>query len=136
MNILDTKGQAEKFLSEQKSNEGFDYLASIFSQQRALMVKYGLPDRLDINSKEGQQELKYLLFMTCEELMEAANAFKNRRWTKSQTIVDLNHVHEEIADALGFFIQFCITIGLDPESLFKLYAQKRLVNEFRIESNY
>jgi len=71
-----------------------------------------------------------------EELFEASNCLKNRVWTQTEPVTDMNHFLEEISDALLFFIEFLIASGLDPEKVFQLYLRKQKVNKFRIKSKY
>ena len=71
-----------------------------------------------------------------EELFEASNCLKNRVWTQTEPVTDMNHFLEEISDALLFFIEFLIATGLTPEQVFELYLKKHQVNQFRIESKY
>jgi len=50
--------------------------------------------------------------------------------------IDEIHLKEELADALHFFIEACILIGMDAEELFDIYMRKSEVNKFRQRSKY
>lgn len=138
MNILDIETEAP---------EDGDRLANIFGRQTDLMNKYheiekgngllqyeGVP--VDLHDRAGQARIRELIRRTTDELSEASHCLKNSPWKKSHVLTDENHFMEEIADAFHFFIELCISIGLDSESLHRLYFKKSEVNKFRQESNY
>jgi len=125
-----------------------DMLAGIFMGQRELMAKYH-----DIERKRGaltvdgedfgeldhrlvQWRLKDLAYRTVEEIAEATNCLKNKPWKVSEVTTDRIHFYEELADAFHFFIELCITAGMDAEDLAKIYHRKHAVNQFRQRSNY
>ena len=49
---------------------------------------------------------------------------------------DVPHLKEELADALHFFVEACIFIGMDAAELFSYYMRKNKVNQFRQNSKY
>jgi NTP pyrophosphatase (non-canonical NTP hydrolase) len=125
-----------------------DLLATIFEGQKELIAKYH-----DIEQKRGalvvepenfgridhrfvQWRIKDLAYRTIEELTEATNTLKNKPWKQSEVPTDATHFYEELADALHFFIELCITAGLDAEDLALMYHRKHAVNQFRQRSNY
>lgn len=125
-----------------------DMLEDIFTRQLSLLKKYytievdtlpcivtgTLP--VDINSYKGQHQIKWR-FMNCiVEICEAMDVMKNKAWKQSMVETDETHLKEEIADALHFFIEACILIGMDAEELWKFYFKKNKVNEFRQRSRY
>lgn len=130
-----------------RNNEG-DLLATIFAGQEELMEKYHEIEkrngcvvvepelRGEIDDRDVQMRVKDLMERCIEELMESANTLKNKPWKNTFVATDRDHFYEELADALHFFIELCITVGLDADSLFKLYFRKHAVNQFRQESNY
>ena len=107
----------------------------MFELQKELMQKYGVNVN-NIDTKNGQRTIKDLIFNIVEELFEGSNCLKNRVWTQTEPVTDMNHFLEEISDALLFFIEFLIATGLTPEQVFELYLKKHQVNQFRIESKY
>ena len=125
-----------------------DMLTAIFNRQRELMETYGpieiangarvpsplLHGKLDL--RLIQYRIKDLMQRTIEEMMEAANCLKNKPWKQDAQPTDVDHFQEEIADAFHFFVEMCITAGLEPQDLFKLYFQKSEVNKFRQRSGY
>lgn len=125
-----------------------DMLQGIFDQQSALMPKYHQieSDRGFIVVEEGQYgmldhrmvqyRIKDLNSRAVEELYEAMNCLKNKPWKQSEVSTDSVHFYEEVADAVHFFVEMCITAGLTAEDLAKMYHKKHAVNEFRQESRY
>lgn len=132
----------------QALNPEGDKLTAAFNKQWELIGKYH-----EIETERGaltvpptdfgkldyrftQWRLKHLAFCVIEELSEATNCLKNKPWKQSEVQTDQEHFYEEVADAFHFFVEFCITAGLDADDLFALYTRKHQVNEFRQESNY
>jgi phosphoribosyl-ATP pyrophosphohydrolase len=125
-----------------------DMLAMIFEGQQALIEKYHdiekgrgaivvEPENFGkIDNRFVQWRIKDLMQRTIEEMMEAANTLKNKPWKQSEVTTDSVHFYEEIADALHFFIEMCITAGMTAEDLARIYHRKHAVNQFRQESNY
>lgn len=125
-----------------------DMLQGIFDGQYGLIAKYH-----DIEKRRGaivvdttdfgnldyrftQWRIKDLAFRAIEELTEATNTLKNKPWKQSEVATDQTHFYEELADALHFFIELCITAGMTAEDLARIYHRKHAVNEFRQRSNY
>jgi hypothetical protein len=125
-----------------------DRLRAIFLRQHQLMEKYeGIEhgrganvvdpeDFGEIDNRFVQWRIKDLMQRCIEEMMEAANCLKNKQWKQTETPTDRVHFYEEIADALHFFIEMCITAGMDDEDLALIYLKKAEVNQFRQESMY
>jgi len=125
-----------------------DMLEGIFAGQEELMEKYepieagrGFitvePDmRGQLDHRFVQARIKDLMQRTIEEMMEAANVLKNKQWKQTETATDVVHFNEEVADALHFFVEMCITAGLSAHDLALLYHRKHAVNQFRQESKY
>lgn len=139
MNILD--------FPDTELPEG-DLLKAMFERQGELVEKYH-----DIEKRRGalvvapemfgkvdhrfvQWRIKDLSQRVVEELMEAMNCLRSKPWKQSEVEVDKPHFYEELADTLHFFLELCITAGLDAEDLALLYYKKANVNSFRIGSKY
>jgi NTP pyrophosphatase (non-canonical NTP hydrolase) len=139
VNILD--------FAETELPEG-DLLKAIFDGQRKLMEKYepiesergALTIRPElfghIDHRFVQWRIKDLSQRTVEELMEAMNTLRNKPWKQSEVETDRDHFYEELADTLHFFVELCITAGMDAEDLALLYLKKNEVNKFRQRSQY
>lgn len=146
MNINDIKTEAP----ERWSNHGLlqrDMLDEIFKRQRELEEKYdeieiangyvlhkGL--NVDLNDPVAQWYIKDAAYRMIEEISEATNCLKNKPWKTTHVLTDEAHFYEELMDALHFFVRLCLIVGLDAESVYKLYFKKSEVNKFRQESNY
>lgn len=139
MNVLDVEG-----VELPKT----DWLEAIFDRQWELVKKYHDIERSrgalvvepgmfgNVDHRYVQWRLKDLAYRTVEELSEATNCLKNKPWKQSEVLTDKDHFYEELADAFHFFIELCITAGLDAEDLTLLYLKKAEVNSFRQRSNY
>jgi hypothetical protein len=125
-----------------------DLLQSIFEGQKELIAKYAeiergrgalvvSPDQFgNIDHRFVQWRIKDLAFRMIEELTEATNTLKNKPWKQSEVPTDKDHFYEELADSFHFFIELCITAGMDAEDLALMYLKKHAVNQFRQRSNY
>lgn len=125
-----------------------DLLETIFAGQHQLMIQYEDIERRNgatvipsnrhgqLDARDVQIRLKDLSWRMTEELGEAMNCLKNKPWKQSFIATDIEHFEEEIADALHFFVELCLTAGIDAEKLFRLYFLKHAVNQFRQESKY
>ena len=116
---------------------------------------------LSLDTREGQREWKEVAAALAEELHEAAdcvadedlawrdaftklehtifraaNVLKQRRWVQTQYHTDLNHLYDEIADSIWFFICLLQLSGLDAEGAFRLFLKKYQVNQFRKDTGY
>lgn len=100
-----------------------DRLSDIFGKQRLLMEKYeeieeknGLLQTKDIpvniHDRFGQARLKDFAWRVTEELAEAREAYDLH-----PELID--HVHEEVADALHFLTELTILAGITPEQVYK-----------------
>lgn len=126
--------------------EGKDMLEEIFDFQRDLLKKYipieskqgrWFPEvPIDINSPRVQAFVKEEIFRVVIELSEAADCMKNKYWKQDHVATDIDHMMEELADALHFFVETCIWLKIDAGQLRDLYMKKAQVNVFRQRSNY
>lgn len=125
-----------------------DMLQTIFDGQDELIARYHeieesrgalVIDKKDfgkLDSRFVQWRIKDLAFRMIEELTEATNTLKNKPWKQSEVSTDGVHFYEELADALHFYIELCITAGMTAEDLARMYHRKHAVNQFRQGSNY
>jgi len=144
MNITDIKETKEGI-----SVEVTDLLKTIFEEQMKLKKKYDeiemkkgffVPDisvfSLDLSDTKNQMYLKDLFYRIVTELVEASECLKNKPWKMSEVPTDVDHLKEELVDALHFYVELCINVGIDSEELFNLYMKKNKVNQWRQETNY
>lgn len=125
-----------------------DLLVTIFEGQGELIARYHDIERSrgalvvepsqfgNIDHRFVQWRIKDLAYRCIEELTEATNTLKNKPWKQSEVSTDKDHFYEELADAFHFFIELCITAGMDAEDLALMYHRKHAVNKFRQRSNY
>jgi len=91
---------------------------------------------LNLETREGQRGWKEILFCLTEELYEAANVLKSRPWVQTEYQLDWDHLYDELADALWFFVALLQASGLDAKKTFEILVRKYLVNDFRRRSKY
>ena len=136
MNILNVPAsEVEKKKQEYDSDNVTDKLDLFFKIGRDYMKKYKT-EKVNIHSKEGQEQLRKIIFALTEELYEFANVLKNKSWAEEEYPVDEEHMTEEICDCWAFFIQLLLMLGFDGKSFQDTYIKKLVVNEFRLRSKY
>ena len=128
-----------------------DMLKDIFNMQDKLRQKYevieqknGIPHGfrnpdgsvVNINTPINQHIIKDMAYRCITEIVEATECLKNKPWKQTHMHTDVEHMKEEIADALHFFIELCLLCGMSAEDLYSYYLKKNGVNGFRIRSNY
>ncbi len=116
-------------------------LEDIFLQQTNFMDilhKAGkLPQfPVDVNSKEGQESIRQILYHALEELFECGHLLKNRYHKTKVYDLDLNSFKEEMSDVLHLFIEICIMTGIDANELYTQFSikTKKIIN--RQENGY
>lgn len=128
-----------------------DMLKDIFIMQNLLREKYeeiekknGIPQGyknvdgsvININTPINQYIIKDMAYRCITEIVEATECLKNKPWKQTHVLTDKEHMKEEIADALHFFIELCLLLGITAEDLFSYYMKKNGVNGWRIRSKY
>jgi len=119
-----------------KMLDQIDSLHQLFEHGSEEMQKYGRVFPVNIHTKSAQAEFRELAGYVVEEMMEAVNCLKNRPWTKTETLVDIEHFEDELADTLHFYISCCTLVGITPERLMEAYRRKYDVNEMRRRTDY
>lgn len=125
-----------------------DTLNTIFAAQRRLMEKYHdieaangavviEPDEFgNLDDRQVQIRLKDLLFRVVVEIGECSEEMQNKTWRQSDTPTDGEAFELEVSDILHFFVEFCITAGLDADRLFTIYFKKYSENQSRQNRGY
>jgi len=129
-----------------------DMLCDIFHLQDMLRKKYdpietknGIPKGfkdsstgalINLNTPINQFVVKDMAYRCITEIVEATECLKNKPWKQTHMPTDIEHMKEEIADALHFFIEMCLLLGMDAQELFTYYIKKNHVNGWRIGSQY
>lgn len=124
-----------------------DMLATLFTQQRALMDAVWdkeLASGLSIPTSRSewgllaQRRVQARIHETfghlVRELSEAmAHLDGSKSWKEHPRVTDRPEFFEEISDAFHFFLEFCILAGMDAETLFSEYFRKSITNFQRVE---
>ena len=146
VNVSDVENERKAW--EGISNTDDCFLRWMFGEQEELMRTYHfiekktlpcvVPEKVpvDLDSYHGQHCLRWLIRNAITELSEADDCLKNKAWKKTMIETDVTHLKEEMADALHFFIESCLLIGMDAKELFEFYMKKNAVNKFRQRSEY
>lgn len=122
-----------------------DMLHDIFKMQQALEDKYrpiekknGIPqkDSNSIDDPLSQYTIKDMAYRCITEIVEATECLKNKPWKQAHIPTDVEHLKEELADALHFFLALCLLVGMDADQLYWYYMKKNKVNGWRIKSGY
>ena len=135
MNILNISKEELEKKKKEYINGDDDKLDIFFKIGKDYMKKYGTKE-VNIHTKEGQEEIRKILFSMTEEIFEFANTLKNKSWVNEHYPVDEEHAMEEICDFWAFNIQLLLALGFDADKFMDLYLKKMIVNEFRLRSNY
>jgi len=85
------------------------------------------------NSITNEWLSKFLMALEdeCKELKEELLW----KWWSKDTL-NMQNIRVEIVDILHFWISLCITAGMSPEDVFRIYMQKNEVNLKRNASDY
>ena len=113
-----------------------DKLDEIFEAQIKLMGLYRIKYQVDIDTLEGQNAIREMMFFVAHELFEASEWLKIKPWRKTIVKTDIVEFKKEMADVVHFFVELCIMLGIDSRELYNLYFQKLQENMQRIKDNY
>lgn len=128
-----------------------DMLATMMAQQTQHMVHYcdpqgQKPDSLQIpldldlvgrwDTRQVHESFRRTMGWCAEEIFEAVGLFKGKPWKTHFPVPDYDAVMDEIGDALHFFLEACLVLGLRPEDLFKAYFKASLKNVQRQKGSY
>jgi len=136
MNILHVSDALVAEKKKQYAPEGAtDSFDLFFKIGKDYMQKYNTYP-VNIHTKDGQEQVRKIVFAQVEELMEMMNVLKNKSWCQEEYPVDEEHLVEELCDFWAFTIQLLLLLDLDKEKFVDLYLKKLVVNEFRLKSKY
>ncbi|HMV01659.1 MAG TPA: dUTPase [Chitinophagales bacterium] len=113
-----------------------DKLDQIYKLQRQLLELFGH----NFDNLESDQKVIYIkdtiLSMT-DELHEVLNLFPWKNWKNysgEHHNLNLPLIKEEVVDALHFFINLCLMIGISSNELFDEFIKKNNKNIERIKN--
>lgn len=114
-------------------------LAQIFELQQELMHRYHPIERgngfwtpdapIEIDSPKGQLRLKEFAWRFTEEMAESSGALHLFG-------PDSSIYHEELVDALHFFVEFCIYAAIGPDRLVNLQKKLPFIAHDDLDSIY
>lgn len=115
-----------------------DKLEEIFKKQEELQSRF-----LDVEEIPYNQEYININILAClDELSEVLREtqWKNPKyikygWKKTQEFNLLNY-KKELIDLLHFYINLCLSAGIDANELFDMYIQKNKENHGRQNNDY
>lgn len=110
--------------------DGFNFLVELY-------LLCGLSYRhvkTEVQTTIGNLDEKILKLIT--DLGLTANLLKNRKWRRSQYLVDQKIFKKRLLSLWPNYIDLLGTAGLDIKEIQKLWSLKHQVNLFRIETNY
>lgn len=128
-----------------------DILATMMAMQRRHMAVYCDPDNQKPDSlqltfpleltgqwhrREVHESFRRTMMWAVEELVEAVGMFKGKPWKKNFEAPDRDKVLDEIGDAMHFFLEACLVLGLTPEDLFLAYFGAAFKNVSRQNGEY
>jgi len=113
-----------------------DNLDSIFYFQKQFMHQLKLQYPVNLNTLEGQQVVREVMFFMTQEIYEGAEWMKNKPWRQTTTPLEIEKFKEEIADIFHFFIELCIVCGIEANELKELYHKKLRENYDRQKRGY
>lgn len=113
-----------------------DALDRMFQHQRAMQERSfgGDPYLFPVDQKI--QYLKDMILALEDELHEAMQEFTWKPWSSATPNIDYPRIQSELVDAWHFFMNLCITTGLDPQLLTEKYFLKAELNRKRQEEGY
>lgn len=117
-------------------------LQFLLDSQRKFQLKMGYDFNI-LTSQEKAKYIKEMMLWTIDELSEALHELPYAKdWSKKYDKSDYNHnqqeilFKEEMIDALHFFINILLAVGMNEEEIIKMYCEKNKVNYERQENNY
>ena len=145
MNINELKpGEGEEVVGRVEAMTE-DKLERVFLLQRYLHEKYKpiergndlyYPEKFNLDRPKDQEKLRVMFMRIIQELVEAAECLKSKAWKQTHVITDQDHFKEELIDALHFYIELCLCVGIEANDLYEIYTKKMRINNWRIGTKY
>jgi len=120
-----------------------DKLDQIFEMQRELnnytFEKNSIPITFDAIPKSRHLQNEWINnFATAlsQEVSELRDSTNWKWWRTKVDLFDKQNVCVELIDILHFWVSACQVLGLTPDDIYQIYAQKNAVNIKRQDSGY
>jgi predicted HAD superfamily Cof-like phosphohydrolase len=132
-------------LSKMKRMLDTDSLDSLFDMQQDLMKHYnraipnGIPEwPCDFRQKVTQRFVRDTISRAQDEMFEAKHHLKQAKEHRNIDTgeFDRSEFVEEMVDALHFYLEAMILMGVTPNELFESYARKNEINRQRIRDEF
>jgi hypothetical protein len=93
---------------------------------------------LDISLKKSQQICRDTLLKAVEEMFEAVNELKNRKFHRTTELVEFDRdaFVMELIDSFHFQLEALIFVGVTPQEFADVYARKNAIVHKRIDEGY
>lgn len=120
-------------------------LTRVFELQERLMREYqsrtpdGIPEwPMDMAQKKSQRFMKDTLSKCQDELAESKYLLKRAKEHRDNDGMPLDRAEllEEMVDALHFYVEACVLLGVSPDELAAAYEKKNDVNLRRIDDEF
>lgn len=102
----------------------------------SLQLSFDLDLAGDWSRRQVHESFRRTMAWAVEEIMEAVGLFKGKPWKQHFSAPDRDKVMDEIGDALHFFFEACLVLGLTPEDLFLAYFKASDKNVARQNGDY
>lgn len=113
-----------------------DLLVQIFKEQRSLQIQsYDGVDPATLDDEKRTTFIKDMVLACEDELHEALGEVGWKPWATSRHVNREAYVGE-LVDALHFFVNLCLVVGVTPHELFDRYMEKRARNAARQAAGY
>ena len=121
--------------AELNKRAGFD-TAALGEALRAAEAGGTLPDEGGLRTEIGRAVKNYLDAMAseCHELQDCLSWkhwYREAKEGRQYELQDVQNARVEVTDMLFFLISICQLLGVTPDDLFRLYAQKLGINHKR-----
>jgi dimeric dUTPase (all-alpha-NTP-PPase superfamily) len=111
-----------------------DMLQEMFRLQEQLNERIGVRPKSMNEADQQTWVLNYARAMS-QELAELVDSVPWKWWARYQTF-DKQNARIEVVDLFHFLISLAEVLGMTPEDVFRVYAQKHKVNLDRQDSGY
>jgi dimeric dUTPase (all-alpha-NTP-PPase superfamily) len=107
----------------------------IFSMQRELNIRYGLPLDRELTDEEINQWLLQMSRCMGQEIAELTDSCKWKHWKQNQEL-DKQNAKVEAVDLLHFIVTVFQILGMTADDVFEAYLKKNKVNHERQDTGY